>query len=55
MYIKIQNTGVGVSLTDNHHIRAIVKIQRSNSRYQHIPYPAKCIRPELPNGSTSLL
>nr|ANJ02819.1 RGA_1.2 [Solanum demissum] len=32
---------VGVSLTDNHHIRAIVMIQRSTSRCQSILYPAK--------------
>ena len=63
MYFKIQLiyvyknaiTSMGVSLTDNHHIRVIVMIHRSTSRYQRIPYPAKGIGPELPNGSTSLL
>ena len=63
MHVKIQInfvykktiTFVDVSLADNHHIRAIVMIQRSTSRYQCILYPAKGLRPELPNGSTSLL
>ena len=55
MYVEIQMIVVGVSLTDNHHIRAIVMIQRSTSRCQSILYPAKGIRPELPNGSTSLI
>uniref|UniRef100_M1BUT7 Chemokine interleukin-8-like domain-containing protein n=1 Tax=Solanum tuberosum TaxID=4113 RepID=M1BUT7_SOLTU len=34
--------------------RAIVMIQRSTSCCQSILYPTKGIRPELPNGSTSL-
>uniref|UniRef100_A0A0V0HZP2 Putative ovule protein n=1 Tax=Solanum chacoense TaxID=4108 RepID=A0A0V0HZP2_SOLCH len=54
MYIKIQSTIVGVSLIDNHHVRAIVMIQRSSSCCQRILYLATCIRPELLSGSTSL-
>ena len=54
MYYKIRSIIVGVSLTDNHHIRAIVMIQRSPSRCPRILYPVKGIGPELLIGSTSL-
>ena len=55
MYMKIQLTGlyknevtfVGISLTNNHHIRAIVMIHRSTSRCQHILYPTKGIETDL--------
>ena len=43
------------SLTDNNYLRATVMIQRSTTRFQHILYPTKVIRPELPNRSTSKL
>ena len=62
MYVKIQInsvykntiTSVGVSLTDNHHIRAIVMIQRSISHCQRILYLATGIRPKLLSESTNL-
>ena len=41
------------SLTDNHHLRATTIIHQSTTRCQQILYPTKCIRPELPNESTS--
>ena len=44
MYIKIQNTVVGVSLTDNHHLRVIVMIQHFASHYQGRPIPSRGYR-----------
>jgi len=38
LYIKIQTTDVGVSLTDNHHLRAILMIHRFTSRCQGPSY-----------------